>query len=106
MVSKNENSKSFRRDMAKRLDGRKIKYVTERIADEDYVIGKEGAIIRKEDELAVLSTDDVVFRAKTDTLQMNELLSLDGIILTGEDLEHDGKQRCVVAYYTYYRKVN
>lgn len=106
IVSKNENARSFRRDMAKQLNGRKLKYVTERIGDEDYVIGKEGFLIRKNDELAVLSTDNTVFRAKTDTLQMNELLSFDGIILTGEDLEHDGKKRCVIAYYTYYRKVN
>lgn len=105
-VSKNENARSFRRDMAKQLNSRKIKYVTERIGDEDYVIGKEGSLIRKDNELLVLSSDTIVFRAKIDLLQMNELLSFEGIILTGEDLEHEGKKRCVIAYYTYYRKVD
>ncbi|MHB1154118.1 MAG: hypothetical protein ACYCWE_12875 [Eubacteriales bacterium] len=105
-VSKNENARSFRRDMAKQLNGRKLKYVTERIGDEDYVIGKEGSLIRKDNELLVLSCDNIVFRAKIDMLQMNELLSYDGIILTGEDLAHEGKKRCVIAYYTYYRKVD
>lgn len=105
-VSKNENARSFRRDLAKQLDGRKIKYVTERIGDEEYVVGKEGSIIRKNDELIVFSSGSTVFRAKIDTLQMNQLLSLEGIILTGDDLEHGGNQRCIIAYYTYYRKVS
>ena len=105
-VSKNENARSFRRDLAKRLNGRKLKYVTERIDSEDYVIGKEGSLIRKKNELLVTASGNIVFRASIDTLKMNELLSMEGIILTGEDLEHDCKQRCVVAYYTYYRKVN
>ena len=104
-VSKNENSRSFRRDMANRLNGRGLKYVTERKDGEDYVIGKEGSLVRKGDELIVLSSEGVVFRSKIDSLQMNELLSLEGIILTGEDLDHDGTNRCVVAYYTYYRRV-
>jgi hypothetical protein len=104
-VSKNENARSFKRDLAKRLNGRKLKYVTERIDGEDYVIGKEGSLIRKNKELLVIASENIVFRAAIDTLQMNELLSHEGIILTGEDLQHDGKQRCIVAYYTYYRKV-
>jgi len=104
--SKDENSKSFRREMARQINGKKLKYVSERINDEDYVVGHEGALIVKEDQLLVYSSADVVFRAKIDDLRMNEFLSKEGIILTGEDLEHDGKMRSVIAYYTYYRKVD
>lgn len=105
-VSKNENSRSFRRNLAKQLNGRKLKYVTERVGDEDYVIGKAGSLIRKDKELVVYASDQIVFRAEIDQLQMNELLSLEGIILTGADLEHQSKNRSVIAYYTYYRKVD
>jgi len=102
--SKNENSKIFRREMAKRLDGRSIKYVTERIQDTDSVVGREGALIVKGDELLVYSSADVVFRAKIDELRASELLSLEGVILTGSDIAHGGNERKIIAYYTYYLK--
>ncbi len=100
----NENSRSFRRKMAASLNGRHIKYVTERFDYEDSVIGREGALIVKDDELLVYASADVLFRAKVDQLQASELMSKEGAILTGPDLEHDGKMRTVIAYYTYYRK--
>jgi len=90
--------------MAERLNGKHIKYVTERREDEDYVIGKEGALIVKGDELLVFSSADVVFRCKLDQLQASELLSLEGVILNGPDIEHGGEIRNVIAYYTYYIK--
>ena len=92
------------RVMAEKLNGKHIKYVVERLEDEDYVIGKEGALILKEDELLVFSSADVVFRCKVDELQASELLSLEGVILTAPDIEHGGRERCVIAYYTYYIK--
>lgn len=102
--SKNENSKRFKSDMAKHLDGRHIKYVTERIDDVDSVIGKEGALIVKDDELLVYSSADIVFRVKISELKASELLSLEGAILTGPDLTREGQERTVIAYYTYYLK--
>lgn len=91
-------------EMGAKLNGKHIKYVTERRDDEDYVIGKEGALIVKEDELLVFSSADVVFRCKLDDLQASELLSLEGVILKGPDIEHGGEFRNVIAYYTYYIK--
>ena len=90
------------RMMAERLNGKHLKYVTERRDDEDYVIGKEGALILKGDELLVFSSADVVFRCKVDELEASELLSLEGVILKGPDIEHGGEYRQVIAYYTYY----
>ena len=92
------------RAMAEKLNGKCIKYVVERLEDEDYVIGKSGALILKEDELLVYSSEDVVFRCKVGELEASELLSLEGVILNGPDIEHGGQQRCVIAYYTYYIK--
>jgi hypothetical protein len=39
-----------------------------------------------------------------DDLQIWELLSRDGVVLTGPDLENGGVERTVIAYYVYYRK--
>jgi len=99
-----ENSVSFRWEMAQKLNGRAIKYVTERLDDVDVVVGREGALILKEDELLVFSSADVVFRCKVPLLRMSELLSLEGVILFGPDIEHNGEERNIIAYYTYYLK--
>ncbi len=102
-----ENSLAYRRDMAKKLDGKHIKYVTERTAlagggVDDLVIGRSGALIVKEDTLLVYASADVLARFKIDALSASELLSGDGVILGGEDLEHGSAVRTLIAYYTYY----
>ena len=92
------------KEMADKLNGKHIKYVTERKNDEDYVIGKEGALIVKGDEFLVFSSADVVFRCYVSELQASELLSLEGVIITAPDIEHGGEIRNIIAYYTYYIK--
>ena len=37
-------------------------------------------------------------------IELDVQLSKDGVVLTGPDLEHGGKERTVIAYYVYYRK--
>jgi len=58
----------------------------------------------RNDEMIVFASADIVFRCKIDELQIWELLSRDGVVLTGPDLEHGGAVRTVIAYYVYYRK--
>lgn len=101
--NKNEDSPAFKIDMAKRISGKHIKYVTERHADVDEIIGREGAIIMKDDEIIVYASQDILFRAKILEMKAGELLSLDGVVITAPDLEHDGKERTIIAYYKYYR---
>lgn len=102
--SKDPNSKQYRWNMARQMANHHIRYVTERINDVDEVIGRNGNINIRDDELLLFASSDVIFRAKVDELQIWELLSKDGVVLTGADLEHDGIERTVIAYYVYYRK--
>ncbi|MBQ8508580.1 MAG: hypothetical protein IJ493_01605 [Clostridia bacterium] len=104
--SKNENSKSFRIDMAKHLAGRAIKYCTERNPEDgtDTVIGHAGSLSIKDDEFIVLSSADIVFRCKITELRAWELMSNDGAMLTGPDITHGGEERTIMVYYTYYIK--
>lgn len=103
--NKNENSVAFRRDMAKHLSGRAIKYCTERAPDGgDTVIGHAGSLSIKDDEFIVLSSADIVFRCKVDELRAWELMSNDGAMLAGPDITQGGKERTVIVYYTYYIK--
>ncbi|MBQ8287251.1 MAG: hypothetical protein IJX76_00580 [Clostridia bacterium] len=100
---KKEDSPAFRRQMAEKIAGKHIKYVTERIDNEDIVIGREGSLCLRDGEMIVFASADILFRTPVDSLAASELMSLDGVILTGPDLEHGGMVRTVIAYYLYYR---
>ena len=90
--------------MAYSVCGQHIKYVTEKKDGVDEVIGRNGGLNIRNDEFIVYASADVVFRCPIDDLKIWELLSRDGVVLTGPDLEHGGKERTVIAYYVYYRK--
>ncbi len=102
-VKENEESPAFRRKMAKKIDGRVIRYVTERVEGVENVIGKEGhANIVNETEFAITCGIKEIFRADIDEMGAWELMSLDGAVLTAFD-KAVGRERTVVAYYKYYR---
>ena len=97
------NSKQFRREFALAINGRHIRYVTEKRNGVDEVIGREGALNIKDDELLVFASADVLMRCKIEEMQAWELLSRDGVVITAPDLEHGGIERTVIVYYVYYR---
>ena len=101
--SKNPNSPRYRMDMAKRICGHHVKYVTERINNVDEVIGRSGSLNIRDDELLVYASFDVLMRCKIADMEASELLSKDGVVITAPDLEHGGKMRTVIVYYVYYR---
>ena len=102
--SKNPDSKKYRRDMAEMVCGQHIKYVTENRNGVEEVIGRNGGLNIRNDEFILYASADVIFRCKVDDLRAWELLSKDGVVLTGPDLEHGGVERTVIAFYVYYRK--
>ena len=101
--SKNPDSKRFKRDMARHLDGRSLKCVTEKIDGVEEIVGRGGAIAVRGDELIVLGSQNVVMRAKILSMKAWELMSLEGVVITAPDEEHGGEERTVVAYYSYWR---
>ncbi|MBQ3900175.1 MAG: hypothetical protein II736_00485 [Clostridia bacterium] len=101
--SKNPDSKRFKRDMARHLDGRSLKCVTEKIDGVEEIVGRGGAIAVRDDELIVLGGQDVVLRTKILSMNAWELMSLEGVVITAPDEEHGGVERTIVAYYSYWR---
>ena len=101
--SKNPDSKRFKWDMARQIANHHVRYVTEKRNGVDEVIGREGALNIKDDELLVFASADVLMRCKIEELQAWELLSRDGVVITAPDLEHGGIERTVIVYYVYYR---
>ena len=101
--SKNPDSKRFKWDMARQIANHHVRYVTEKRNGIDEVIGREGALNIKDDELLVFASADVLMRCKIEEMQAWELLSRDGVVITAPDLEHGGVERTVIVYYVYYR---
>ena len=108
-VGKNEDSPVFQRAMAEKINGKKVRYVTERVDGDETVLGRDGMITLRGSEL-ILSCrevrrgeEDVLFRGTAGEVKISELMSLDGVILSGADAAHQGIIRTVVAYYKYYR---
>lgn len=100
---KDEDSPAFRRAMAEKLDGRNIRYVTERQEGIETVIGREGhANMINDNEFAVTSGIETLFLADIEEMKAWELLSLEGAVLTAFD-KHTGRERSIVIYYKYYR---
>lgn len=102
--SKNPESKRYRMDMARRISGHHVKYVTERIHNVDEVIGRSGSLNIRDDELLVYASFDVLMRCKIADMQASELLSKDGVVITAPDLENGGRVRTVIVYYVYHTK--
>lgn len=103
---KDTNSVAFKRYMAKKLDGKHLETVLEREDNDERVIGRSGFICIKGDELLVVAfgKEDVLFRAKIDTLSAWEFMSLNGVVLTAFELEKQ-RERTVLAYYSYHTKL-
>ena len=100
---KDPNSKQYRWEMARQMSNHHIRYVTEKINGVDEVIGKNGGLNIRDDELIVFASSDILLRCKIEQMQAWELLSKDGVVITAPDLEHGGIERTIIVFYVYYR---
>lgn len=100
---KNPDSSAYRREMAEKIAGHRIRYVTEKINGVDEVIGREGSVDVRNGEFIVFASSEVILRCNIDDLQAWELLSKDGVVVTAPDIEHGGIERTIIVYYVYYR---
>lgn len=100
----NPKSKAYRMRRAKQLHGLVIRYVTERQDDNDDVIGRGGNLSVRGEEFLVFSSGEILLRADIAELEISELMSGDGVILTAPNLEEGGRVRTMTAHYVYHRK--
>lgn len=102
-LNKDEQTAAFRYNMAKQIDGRHLRYITERCEPDEVVVGKDGHVnITSQDELSVVCGIKTIFRAKIEDLAISHLMSLEGSVLEGYDLENE-RERKIVIYYKYHR---
>ena len=85
------------------LDGKLITYAVRREETGEIVIGKDGRICAATDELELrFSNGSVPFACPFSSMEYGELMSRNGVLITGDDAV-TGKRTTVVAYYKYYR---
>lgn len=86
----------------KRIDGKLIKYVSSRDENNvEEIIGRGGRLVVTVRRLPLTAMAKTFFVCDRNKASVSELLSLNGVVITGEI---DGKRRSVTAYYTYYNK--
>lgn len=90
-----------------KIDGRITRYVTCRGTDEngnpmETVLGKEGRIHALHDCIVISCGGAEVFRCDAALAKCGELMSLEGVVVTGPN-QVTGRTESVVAYYKYYR---
>ena len=101
-LAKDPNSKQYKWQMAEMVSGKHLRYVVERWENDEKVIGRNGSIGVKDDSLIVNTDTGIAFRGKVEEIVVSELLSKDGVVITGYDIERN-TERTVVAFYVYYR---
>ncbi len=85
------------------LDGKLITYAVRREPAGEVVIGKDGRICAATEQLELRFPDgSVPFSCPISTMEYGELMSHNGVLITGDDTV-TGKRVTVVAYYKYYR---
>lgn len=95
-------------DVLRQMDGREIKYVTQRIRTpegevKEQILGKAGRIVLLEDEIRVMCGETDVFRCKVADCSYYMLLSGDGITVSGVNTIN-GIKMDIIVYYKYHRK--
>ena len=106
--SKNTKSMRYKRELADKICGHSMKYVTVASGDRgDVVIGKDCTCRVADGYFTVTDGNgDLIYKVSMDNVKLFELMSLDGVVITFPDPTADEGERTVVAYYSYYRKLD
>lgn len=102
--SKNTASYAYRLEQARSLHGQPVKFVTERRADNEDVIGRGGAMAVHGDTFIVDSSGERLFVCEIANLEVSTLMSGDGVIISGPNNLEDGKYRSIIVHFVYHRK--
>ncbi len=102
--AKNTKSARYKRELADKICGHHMKYVTVSSGDRgDVVIGRECTCRCADGYFTVTNGDgELIFKAGMDGVSLFELMSLDGAVISGDD-EISGGRMEITAHYSYYR---
>lgn len=95
-------------EVLQKMDGRQIKYVTQRVRDEDgnskeLILGKTGRVVVIDGEIRIMCGAEDVFRCMASEAEYYILMSGNGMTVSGVN-SLSGVKMDITVYYTYYRK--
>ncbi len=98
-----KKSDSMADETLRRLDGKLLKYAARRELDEngspvEVILGKDGRLMVLEDRVIVMAGGKEAFSAPLASVKSGELMSLDGVVISGDD-EVTGTHATVVGFY-------
>ena len=101
---KKGDSHAVRLERARQLHGQVVKYVTERVNDNDDVVGRGGAMAVHNDTFILDTSGDRLFVCNIAELDVSYLMSGDGVIIRGPNQLQNGKERTLTVHFVYHRK--
>ncbi len=98
--------KRYRQNLekARSLDGMAVKYITEFVDGNENVISRGGGLSVMGDNLIVLGERDRLFISDLGKVEICELMSGDGVVITGPNLIYNDEIRMITVHFVYYRK--
>ena len=105
LFGKRENSKKFKLEQAEKFNNLVIESATERVNNEEILVGKSGSISMRKNRMIICCEGKVVFEGDIFEIIISELMSRNGIIIHGYDFETQS-ERTIVAHFSYYRKLS
>ena len=103
-VGEKPGTYAYRLRRAKELHGLSVRYVTERRDGNDDVVGRGGALALHEDTFIIDTGGDCLFRCQVADLEANDLMSGDGVIISGPNDLDGGRVHTYTVHFVYYRK--
>ena len=103
LIKKKDKYQPTKKEL-ERFNGKAIQYAVERVNGVEQVLGKDGGIIVLDNVIVVMCEAHEVFRCRIKGATVAELLSGNGVEISGID-DETGEKRYIVAHYSYYRKV-
>lgn len=100
------SKKGFGTKMARYLSDKELRCISERKDGIETVLSHGGVLKKKGKELHIYGEDELlVFSCGCEGMNVGELLSLEGVVITARDLATE-EYRTVIAYYKYWRSLD
>ena len=103
-IGSNPDSTAYRVEQALKISGQPVKYVTERINDNDDIVGRGGSVTAVDNELIVDSSGERLFVCEIKSVDISWLMSGNGVIISGPNSLEGGRNRTLTVHFVYYRK--
>ena len=103
-IGENPDSTAYRVEQALKISGQPVKYVTERIDNNEDIVGRGGSVTAVDKELIIDSSGERLFVCDIKNVDISWLMSGNGVVVSGPNTLEGGRHRSLTVHFVYYRK--